>query len=175
MKSCPDTHRGETREDAVRLAAQLEAEGVVPLLGYSKESSDSLTEIQNTEAEIVLCIEAEKSLKKPTFVAIKLSGLSPEQELRQLERDIQELVSVNSASVDQAAFLSKTRALLLTRYPDFFNRLKHMTETAEKCNVQLVLDAEIRFHGEVDSLPASAVLCWLLNSGKNCMWNTHQM
>src|SRR5271169_4622134 len=36
-----DLRRGETREEAVRLGMALNCEGIVPLLGYSKESSDS--------------------------------------------------------------------------------------------------------------------------------------
>jgi hypothetical protein len=150
---------------------ELNSEGIVPLLAYSRESSDSPRDIQNTENETIRCIEEAKRLRKPAFVAIKLSGLSRNEELRQLEQDIHSLLASNP---DRTFFLSLARQLL-TNYPDLFARLKRISTVAETCDVYLVLDAEIRFWGDVDSLPASAVLCSLLNSNKLRIWNTHQM
>ena len=163
--------RGETREEAVKLGIKLNSEGIVPLLGYSKESSDSPVDIQNTEDEIVQCIEGAKILQKPVFVAIKLSGLSPEEELRRLELDVHNLVARMPAS---PVFFAHARQLL-SLYPELFDRLKRISSVAENSDVYLVLDAEIRFQGTADSLPTSAVLCSLLNSNKLHVWNTHQM
>jgi hypothetical protein len=164
-------NRGETREEAVRLGMKLNSEGIVPLLGYSKESSDSPLDIQSTEDEIIQCIEGAKVLRKPVFVAIKLSGLSPEEELRRLELDVDNLAARMPAS---PVFFAHARQLL-SLYPELFNRLKRISSVAEKSDVHLVLDAEIRFQGTTDSLPTSAVLCSLLNSNNLHIWNTHQM
>ena len=81
----------------MNLGRRLNAEGIVPLLGYSKESSDSPIDIQKTENEIIRCIEEMTTLQKPSFMAIKLSGLSPYDELRRLEQDIHYLVSSTPA------------------------------------------------------------------------------
>jgi hypothetical protein len=164
---------GETRGEAVALGKLLQSEGVVPLLGYSKESSDSPVDIQNTETEIIRCIEAAGSAKKPFFVAIKLSGLSSDGDLRRLEQDVHNLVSVSQKPGTSALFAQARQ--LLSRYPDLFNRLHRISEAAKKYNVFLVLDAEIRFQGDVDSLPTYAILCSLLNANNNHVWNTHQM
>lgn len=166
-----DFRSGETIEEAVRVGMKLNSEGIVPLLGYSKESSDSPIDIQNTENEIIRCIEEAKRLQKPVFVAIKLSGLSPDEEIRRLEQDIDNLVGNMSSS---SVFFAEAHQLL-TYYPELFNRLKRISDIAKNSNVYLVLDAEIRFQGKVDSLPTSAVLCSLLNSNKLHVWNTHQM
>lgn len=155
------------------LGRKLNAEGIVPLLGYSKESSDSLIDIQNTENEIIRCIEEMRTLQKPAFIAIKLSGLSPYDGLRILEQDIHNLVS-STPAVGTLRFFSQARQLV-ARHPDLFNRLRRISDAAERCDVNLVVDAEIRFQGTVDAMPTSAVLCFLLNSNKFHIWNTHQM
>lgn len=164
--------RGETREEAVALGAQLTGRGIVPLLGYSKEVTNTLEDIQHTETETIRCIEAAGSLKKPVFVAIKLSGLSFEAEMRRLEQEVHSLVSSSPVMPD---LLGRSREIL-SRYPDLVGRLQRISIAAEKFDVNLVVDAEIRFQeGRVDSLPTSAILCWSLNSNKGHVWNTHQM
>jgi len=165
------THSGETREEAVSLSAQLTANGIIPLLGYSKEVTNTAADIQHTEIETIRCIEAASSLKKPVFVAIKLSGLSFEDEMRRLEQEVHNLVSARPA---RSVFLARAREIL-SHYPDLVGRLERISTAAEKLDVNLVVDAEIRFQGQVDSLPTSAILCWSLNSDKAHVWNTHQM
>jgi proline dehydrogenase len=167
------TCSGETREEAVRLGKELQAEGISPLLVYSKESSDSPEDIHHTEVEITKCIQATKALSRPVFVAIKLSGLSPDEELRLLERDIHSLVSkVTSHSTPR---FSAEAVAVLSRYADLTGRLQRLANVARQCDVELVLDAEVRFQDEVDSLPTSAILCSMLNSAGSHVWNTHQM
>lgn len=167
-----DATSGETRDEAVNLATRLQSEGISPLLQYSKESSDSIIDIQNTEREIIQCMEAAAALKKPAFIAIKLSGLASYEELRRLERDMEELIL--RAQLPSPLFLSQTQQIL-TKYPQLSERLLRISRTADRLDIHLVLDAELRFHGRVDSLPTSAILCSLLNTGKNNFWNTHQM
>src|SRR5271169_4974211 len=70
------SNSGETIDEAVNLGRHLQTLGIHPMLGFSKEFSDSPSEIQSTEEETINCIRASGSLQKPTFVAIKLSGLS---------------------------------------------------------------------------------------------------
>jgi hypothetical protein len=140
---------------------------------YSKESSNSAIDIENTEKEIIRCIEASKSISKPVFVAIKLSGLSTDEQLRQLEQDVNNLVSISSPR--RTSFPASQIRRLLTRYEDLFNCLQRLSKAAERFNVHLVLDAELRFQGDVDSLPTSAILCSLLSSKHSPVWNTHQM
>jgi hypothetical protein len=164
---------GETREEAVNIGKRLQAEGISPLLVYSKESSDSPEDIHNTESEISKCIEATKSLSRPVFVAIKLSGLSSDEELRRLERDIHNLAA-SSPSRGTPCFYAEARSVL-SHYPDLSGRLQRLANVARLCNVELVLDAEVRFQGEVDSLPTSAILSSMLNSAGSHVWNTHQM
>ena len=148
-------------------------QGIVPLLGYSKESSNSADDIRDTETEIIRCIEELKTMKTPTFLAIKLSGLSTEEELRRLEWDVQDLIS-RQPSLGRP-HVSEESMKLMNRHPHLFKRLQRMCEAARRSDVLLVLDAEIRFQGEVDSLPTSAILCSLLNDDRPCIWNTHQM
>lgn len=167
---CTDK-RGETREEAVDLGAQLTTNGIIPLLGYSKEVTNTIADIQHTETETIHCIEAASSLKKPVFVAIKLSGLSFEDEMRQLEQEIHCLVSSRPT---KPVLLAGSREIL-SHYPDLVRRLQRISIAAERFDVNLVVDAEIRFQGQVDSLPTSAILCWSLNSSKAHVWNTHQM
>jgi len=165
------THSGESREEAVSLGAQLTANGIIPLLGYSKEVTNTAADIQHTENETIRCIEAASTLKKPVFVAIKLSGLSFEDEMRRLEQEVHNLVSARPGS---SVFLARSREIL-SHYPDLVSRLQRISAAAERLEVNLVVDAEIRFQGQVDSLPTSAMLCWSLNSRKAHVWNTHQM
>lgn len=168
-----DLYSGETREEAVDLGKRLQSEGIIPLLGYSKESSNSPADIQNTEIETIRCIEAAKSARRPLFIAVKLSGLSSDEDLRRLEKDIHCLVST-SQTLGTSVMFAQARQLL-GRYPDLFSRLHRISDAARKYNVFLVLDAEIRFQGDVDSLPTCAILCSLLNAASNHVWNTHQM
>ena len=121
--------------------------------------------------ETIRCIQAVSSLKRPVFIAIKLSGLSAEEELRRLEQEIHGLVTTRDPT---PVLLAKAREIL-SRYPDLVGRLQRISNEAEKLDVNLVVDAEIRFQGAVDSLPTSAILCWSLNSDKAHVWNTHQM
>jgi len=114
-----------------------------------------------------------RTLQKPAFIAIKLSGLSTHDELRTLEQDIHNLVS-STPALGMLHFFSQARQLV-ARHPDVFDRLKRISDTAERCDINLVMDAEIRFQGTVDAMPTSAVLCSLLNSNKFHVWNTHQM
>jgi hypothetical protein len=162
---------GESREEAVSLGAQLIASGIIPLLGYSKEVTNTAADIQHTELETIRCIEAASSLKKPVFVAIKLSGLSFEDEMRRLEQEVHNLVLTRPP---RSVFLALAREIL-SHYPDLMGRLQRISSAAETLDVNLVVDAEIRFQGQVDSLPTSAILCWSLNSSKAHVWNTHQM
>jgi len=144
------------------------------MLSFSKEFSDSPVEIENTEEETISCIRASSSLQKPTFVAIKLSGLSSDNELRSLERDIDNLL-LNSRSGSPAGIYSRVHQVL-TRYPALFDRLRRIALEAQKLDVQLILDAEIRYQGDVDASPTSALLCSVLNGGGHGnVWNTHQM
>jgi len=164
---------GETREEAVELAKKLQLQGIQPLLVYSKESSDLPTDMHETEVEVIKCIEAVGELDKPAFVAIKLSGLSSDEELRQLERDIHSLSSKNLFG-GTPRFFAQARGVL-TRYPELMGRLQRISDVARKSNVGLVLDAEIRFQGQVDSLTTSASISSLLNEVGGHVWNTHQM
>ena len=144
------------------------------MLAYSKEFSDSLTEIQSTEDETINCIRASSSLQKPTFVAIKLSGLSRSDELHELEREIHNLV-LSSSSHNSTHIYSKAQQIL-TRYPVLLERLRRIASVARKFDVQLILDAEIRYQDDVDAGPNSAILCSVLNGGGHGnLWNTHQM
>jgi Proline dehydrogenase len=145
-------------------------EGIVPLIGYSKEFTNSIEDIKDTENEVVNSIYACGVLEKPTFIAIKLSGLCLEEDLRKLERDVQDLLSTGSKNIK-----TRVNGLLNVKYPELWTRLQRISNAAKKNDVQLILDAELRFQGSVDSLPTSAILCWLLNSDKNNIWNTHQM
>jgi proline dehydrogenase len=167
------TCRGETREEAVRLGMKLQSEGISPLLVYSKESSDSPEDIKHTEDEITKCIQATKTLSRPVFVAIKLSGLSSDEELRLLEQDIQILLW-KAPSYNTTRFNAELFALL-GRYADLVGRLHRLANVARQFDVELVLDAEVRFQDEVDSLPTSAIMCFMLNSAGGHVWNTHQM
>jgi len=143
------------------------------LLGYSKESSDSISEIQATEDEIVACISELKSFPKPAFVAIKLSGLSPTAELRGLEIDVTNLISTLPPA--SSSLTASQLRNLRTRYPEFFDRLARISRAASDAGVFLIMDAEIRYQDNIDSLPTFGILCSLLNSKKSHIWNTHQM
>jgi hypothetical protein len=114
-----------------------------------------------------------RTLQKPAFFAIKLSGLSPYDELRRLEQDVHNLVS-RTPAVGTLLFFSQARRLVAL-HPDLFDRLRRISDAAERCGINLVVDAEIRFQGAVDAMATSAVLCSLLNSIKFHVWNTHQM
>jgi hypothetical protein len=151
----------------------LQEQGISPLLVYSKESSDSIVDIQNTEREIVKCIQAARSLKKPAFVAVKLSGLSTDDELRQLERDVHHFV-LTAPSQDLQYFQARADKIL-SQYPGLVGCLERLSTVAVTNQVQLVLDAEVRFQGEVDSLPTAALLSSALNAREGRVWNTHQM
>jgi len=164
---------GETREEAVELARKLQVQGIQPLLVYSKESSDLPTDMYETEVEVIKCIEAVGELDKPAFVAIKLSGLSSDEELRQLEREIHSLSS-KTLFGGTPRFIPQARGVL-TRYPELMGRLQRISDVARKSKVGLVLDAEIRFQGQVDSLTTSASISSLLNEMGGHVWNTHQM
>jgi hypothetical protein len=165
--------RGETRQEAIDLAWRLNTQGLVPLLGYSKESSDSISEIQATEDEVISCIHDLKAFPKPAFVAIKLSGLSPSAELRRLERDVSDLIF--SLPSDSSRLTASQIGTLRTRYPELFNRLNRISRAASDSGVFLIVDAEIRYLDNIDSLPTSSILCSILNSNKSHIWNTHQM
>ena len=129
--------------------------------------------MHDTEIEVIKCIKAVGELSKPAFVAIKLSGLASDEELRRLERDIHELTTNNSFSGTSRSW-PKTRAIL-NRYPELTGRLQRISDTARESKVELVLDAEIRFQGDVDSLSTSASISSLLNATGGHVWNTHQM
>jgi proline dehydrogenase len=166
-------YRGETREEAIDLGIHLQEQGITPLLVYSKESSDSDDTIRNTEDEISKCIVGAKVFQKPAFVAIKLSGLTTEEELRNVVRDLYFFGMVGPApGTPKFAFEARRIA---SRHPALFERLQRLCAVARECDVQLVLDAEIRFSGRIDGLPASAILCSLLNESGPRIWNTHQM
>lgn len=130
------------------------------MLVYSKESSDLPTDMHDTEVEVIKCIKAVGELEKPAFVAIKLSGLSSDEELRQLERDIH-VLALNIPSGTTPRFLAQARAIL-SRYPELTGRLQRISDVARDSKVGLVLDAEIRFQGDVDSLTTSASISSLL-------------
>ena len=164
---------GETREEAVELGKKLQAQGIHPLLVYSKESSDLPSDMHDTEVEVIKCIKAVGELEKPAFVAIKLSGLSSDEELRRLERDIH-AVTTNNPFGSPPRLQAQTSAVL-NRYPQLIGRLQRISEVARESKVELVLDAEIRFQGEVDSLSTSASISSLLNARGGHVWNTHQM
>jgi len=140
---------------------------------YSKESSDLPTDMHDTEVEVTKCIKAVAELEKPAFVAIKLSGLSSDEELRQLERDIH-VLALNNPSGATPRFFAQTCAIL-NRYPELTGRLQRISDVARDSKVGLVLDAEIRFQGDVDSLTTSASISSLLNATGGHVWNTHQM
>lgn len=130
--------------------------------------------MHDTEIEVIKCIKATGAvLEKPAFVAIKLSGLSSDEELRRLERDIHTLTTSNKFG-GSARSLAQTRAVL-SRYPELTGRLQRLSDTARDSKVELVLDAEIRWQGEVDSLSTSASISSLLNATGRHVWNTHQM
>jgi hypothetical protein len=164
---------GETREEAVELAKRLQSQGINPLLVYSKESSELPSDMHDTEVEVIKCIKAVGELEKPAFVAIKLSGLSSDEELRQLEREIH-ILSLNNPSRATPRFFAQTRAIL-NRHPELTGRLQRISDAARDSKVELVLDAEIRFQGDVDSLSTSASISSLLNATGGHVWNTHQM
>jgi hypothetical protein len=106
-------------------------------------------------------------------VAVKLSGLSTDEELRQLERDVHHLV-LTGPSQDMQYFQARA-GKILSQYPGLVGRLERLSTVAVTNQVQLVLDAEVRFQGEVDSLPTAALLSSVLNTREGHVWNTHQM
>lgn len=129
--------------------------------------------MHDTEVEVIRCIKAVGELEKPAFVAIKLSGLSSDEELRHLERDIH-VLALNIPSGPTPRFFAQTRAIL-NRYPELTGRLQRISDVARDSKVGLVLDAEIRFQRDVDSLTTSASISSLLNAQGGHVWNTHQM
>jgi hypothetical protein len=129
--------------------------------------------MQATEDEIIACIQDLKSFPKPAFVAIKLSGLSPEAELRRLEMDVDNIISNIPRGSSQ--FPEAQIRILRDRHAQFFSRLTRISRAASDSGISLIVDAEIRYQGNVDSLPTSAILCSILNSSKPHVWNTHQM
>jgi hypothetical protein len=137
------------------------------MLQYSKESSDSAVDIEHTETEIIKCIEAAAELEKPAFVAIKLSGLATAEELRCFERDHHDLMR----SDEIASPLALNR--IMQNYPELYERTKRIFVAAVKNQVYLVLDAEIRYQGDVDSIETGALLA--LGVAGGAVWNTHQM
>jgi len=151
----------------------LQKQGISPLLVYSKEGSDSLESFSKTETEISECIRAATAFQKPAFVAIKLSGLAPETELRQLERQIHNITSARQGASSRDILTRATQAL--HQFPDLWGRVQRLSAVAKESDVQLVLDAEIRFQGDIDALPTSALLCSILNQTGTKIWNTHQM
>jgi hypothetical protein len=137
------------------------------MLQYSKESSDSEVDIQHTEMEIIKSIEAATELKKPAFVAIKLSGLTTAEELRCFERDHHDVMGLDGT----ASALAKDR--ILRNYPELMGRMVRIWEAARMNQVHVVLDAEIRYQGGVDSIETGAILAaWAMGG---YVWNTHQM
>lgn len=157
----------------MKLAVALQGQGVSPLLVYSKESSDSPYSLTKTELEITKCIKAVGSFQKPAFVAIKLSGLASEAELCRLERAIYTIAIDPRISTSRDFEIRATE--VLNQFSDLWGRLNRLSEAAKGSKVQLVLDAEVRFHNEIDALPTSAVICSLLNRTGHHIWNTHQM
>jgi hypothetical protein len=129
--------------------------------------------MQATEDEIVSCMRDLKSFPKPAFVAIKLSGLSSEAELRSLEIDVDHVISALPPGSYQ--FSAAQIRILRDRHPQFFGRLTRISQAASDSGISLIVDAEIRYQGNVDSLPTSAILCSILNSSNPHVWNTHQM
>jgi hypothetical protein len=129
--------------------------------------------MQATEDEIVACIQDLESFPKPAFVAIKLSGLSPEAELRRLELEVDNVISTLPPGSSQ--FPAAQIRNLRDRYPQLFGRLTRISRAASDSGISLIVDAEIRYQGHVDSLPTSAILCSVLNSSNPHVWNTHQM
>jgi hypothetical protein len=155
------------------LGLQLQTKGISPLLGYSKETSDSPDSFLKTENEVIRCIYAAKAFEKPAYVAIKLSGLASEKDLRELERAFD---NVASQTQDASSKIPSDRSLrILHSFPELWDRLRRLSEAARKADVHLVLDAELRFRGDVDALPSSTMICSLLNEKGRCIWNTHQM
>lgn len=142
---------------------------------YSKESSNALEDLENTEKEILRCIEASSAIKRPVFVAIKLSGLYPDDKLRRLEKEFEDLVSTSSFNTQLALSHRRARQILSARYSDLFERLKRLSEAAQKYDVHLVLDAELRYQEGVDTIATQAILCSLLGLKDHPVWNTHQM
>lgn len=143
------------------------------MLGYSRETSESAESFSNTETEIINCINASKVFHKPAFVAIKLSGLASEAELRQLEKEI--YLITDEGRLRGTSALSTAASQILCLFPELWGRLQRLSDAARKAEVHLVLDAELRFQGEVDALPSSAIICSILNRDGNNVWNTHQM
>lgn len=163
---CVD-NSGETREEAVQLGLKLQSQGITPMLQYSKESSDSAVDIEHTETEIIKCIEAAANLKKPAFVAIKLSGLATAKELRCFERDHHDLMQSHGT----ASPLALNRIMQI--YPELCERTKRIFIAAARNQVYVVLDAEIRYQDGVDTIETGALLAQGVAGG--AVWNTHQM